>query len=95
MTASAIQWRAPRRTISQPPFEEDAKKVLERLSHAPAELRQGITAGLVGGPWVGGLPRYIWLRTGAAVVEFRLEDPEQARYIRYELHPSEWPEGIA
>ncbi|ONI76203.1 hypothetical protein ALI144C_36635 [Actinosynnema sp. ALI-1.44] len=58
------------------------------------EVRAGLAAHLVGGPWVDGLPRYIWYSTGETVVEFRLADPAQARYVRYELHPSEWPEGI-
>jgi hypothetical protein len=93
--ASAIRWRAPRRTvISQPPKTELAK-VLDRIHHPPAELRAGLEAGLVGAPWVDGLPRYVWYRDGDTVVESRLTDPAQARYTQYELHPSEWPEGVA
>jgi hypothetical protein len=70
-------------------------KVLNRVHHPPVELRAGLEAGLVGGPWVDGLPRYVWYSDGERVVESRLTDPAQARYVQYELHPSEWPEGVA
>jgi hypothetical protein len=90
-----IRRRAPRRTIISPAEEIDLEKVLERLGRAPEELRAGLTADLVGGPWVDGLPRYVWHRDGDTVVEFRLSDPARAEYARYELHPSEWPEGVA
>jgi hypothetical protein len=98
--ATSIRRRAPRRTIVSQAKEFDPEKALERVGRAAEELRAGLTAGLVAGPWVDGLPRYVWHRagdtgdTGDTIVEFRLSDPARAEYARYELHPSEWPEGV-
>ncbi|WKU48929.1 hypothetical protein Q3V23_35395 [Streptomyces sp. VNUA116] len=66
------------------------------LACAPlATLRSGILTGHLGGPWLGGFPRYVWHRSGDTVVEFRLTGRRPGEYTGYELHPSEWPEGLA
>jgi hypothetical protein len=96
-----VRWRAPRRTVSSPPSETSPKIAVSRVSVAGpagagdlAALHGGITAGPTGGPWQGELPRYVWSRHGDRVQEFRLADPEKGSYTVYELHPSEWPEGL-
>jgi hypothetical protein len=98
---SSNRWRAPRRTLGQLPADHSREALLSRLEvrstnslQDTAELRSGFAAGLVGGPWTASLPRYIWSRQGGLVREFRLVEPERARYVGYDLHPSEWPEGL-
>jgi hypothetical protein len=97
-----VRWRAPRRTASSPPPENSPGIAVSRVSVTGpaaagdlAALHGGITAGPTGGPWVGELPRYVWSRRDERVREFRLEDPGKGSYVVYELHPSEWPEGLA
>ncbi|MGK5547675.1 hypothetical protein ACSNOH_23490 [Streptomyces sp. URMC 127] len=66
------------------------------LASAPLRtLRSGILTGHLGGPWLNGFPRYVWHRSGDTVVEFRLTGRRPGEYSGYELHPSEWPEGLA
>ncbi|WP_367137302.1 MULTISPECIES: hypothetical protein [Streptomyces] len=66
------------------------------LASAPlGTLRSGILTGHLGGPWLDGFPRYVWHRSGDIVVEFRLTGRRPGEYSGYELHPSEWPEGLA
>ncbi|MEV4923885.1 hypothetical protein [Streptomyces roseoverticillatus] len=66
------------------------------LASAPlGTLRSGILTGHLGGPWLSGFPRYVWHRSGDTVVEFRLTGRRPGEYTGYELHPSEWPEGLA
>lgn len=93
--------RVPRRAAIPPPAEFAADAVVcgVRVTGpaAPddlAALHGGITAGPLGGPWRNGLPGYVWSRADGQIREFRLADPEKGDYVVYELHPSEWPEGL-
>jgi hypothetical protein len=90
-----IRWRAPRRTVVSPPTIAVNTAVSSTDDTLTALLLNGISAGLVGGPWVDDLPRYVWHSDGDAVREFRLDEPATGRYAAYALHPSEWPEGLA
>ena len=95
--------RAPRRAIVALPennrrsLPTDRVTVLETANgiDLTALLRAGMDSGSVAGPWYGELPRYVWSRAGDNVREFQLVDVEQGGYSSYELHPSEWPEGLA
>jgi hypothetical protein len=89
------------RRVSFELWEETGKPVGDLLTwgnsidSAPLDtLREGILAGFLGGPWLGDYPQYVWHRTGDTVHEFRLTDRRLGRYTGYELHPSEWPEGM-
>ncbi|MEV6669004.1 hypothetical protein [Streptomyces sp. NPDC051162] len=78
------------------PAPADLLAVTGSLSSAPlGTLRSGIRTGFLGGPWQDGFPRYVWQRSGDSVVEFRLTGRTPGEYTGYELHPSEWPEGLA
>ncbi|MEU3752595.1 hypothetical protein AB0H17_07450 [Streptomyces olivoreticuli] len=78
------------------PAPADLLAVSGPLLSAPlGTLRSGIRTGFLGGPWQDGFPRYVWHRSGDRVVEFRLTGRTPGEYTGYELHPSEWPEGLA
>ena len=96
-----VRRRLPRRTASSPPAQNSPESAVGRVSITGpaavgdlAALHRGITAGPAGGPWLGELPRYVWSRHDDRVREFRLDDPGKGGYVVYELHPSEWPEGL-
>jgi hypothetical protein len=80
-------------------WDDMAKPPVDILSWGDAtvatpdhSLRSAVRGGLFGGPWLDGFPRYIWLRNGDSVREFRLVSRATGSYIGYALHPSEWPE---
>lgn len=78
------------------PAPADLLPFPDSLAAAPlGTLRSGIRTGFLGGPWQDGFPRYVWQRSGDSVVEFRLTGRSPGEYTGYELHPSEWPEGLA
>ncbi|MFC5725032.1 hypothetical protein ACFP1Z_33310 [Streptomyces gamaensis] len=62
-------------------------------------LSAGLRTGFLGGPWRDGFPRYAWHcasgADGVRVLEFRLTGRVPGEYAGYELHPSEWPEGLS
>lgn len=65
----------------------------------PAELtawlRRAITMGMIGEPWDGDFPRYVWHREGEIVYEGRLVNQELGQYKGWPLDPTEWPEALA
>lgn len=59
-----------------------------------AWIQESIRAGLVGGPWEGGFPRYVWCVRDGAVYEARLVNRGNGEYKGYQLQESECPSGI-
>lgn len=57
-------------------------------------LRESLKAGLVGDPWEGIFPRYVWWKNETTVYEGRLVNKETGEYKGYHLESDEWPEGI-
>jgi hypothetical protein len=57
-------------------------------------LQQGVEAGLVGGPWEGHFPRYVWHRREGVCYEGRLVNREAGEYKGYPLADAESPEGV-
>jgi hypothetical protein len=58
-------------------------------------LRDALTRGVVGGPWEGAFPRYVWHLEGGIVFEGRLVNRIQGQYKGYPLNEDEWPPHIA
>ncbi len=58
-------------------------------------LREALRKGVVGAPWEGDFPRYVWHREGDIVFEGRLTNREAGEYKGYPLLNDEWPEGLA
>ena len=59
-----------------------------------AWLCRAIRAGLVGAPWEGEFPRYVWYKHEETVFEGRLVNRETGEYKGYPLNRDEWPHGI-
>lgn len=57
-------------------------------------LRRALGNGMVGAPWEGDFPRYVWHQEGEVVFEGRLTNREAGEYKGYPLQPDEWPEGM-
>ena len=80
-----------------PRLRADASKCNPNLAD-PAELTswlQGaVSAGLIGEPWLGDFPRYVWCHQGDETYEAMLVNKEQGQYKGYPLSPDEWPEGL-
>lgn len=58
------------------------------------QLRDCIRKGLVGAPWEGSFPRYVWGMIEGQVFEARLVNREQGEYKGYPLEQAAWPEGL-
>jgi hypothetical protein len=81
----------------QPKLRADATRCDPRLTDAneiTAWLRAGIAAGLVGYPWEGDFPRYVWYRVDELCYEARLVNREAGQYKGYSLVDDECPEGL-
>jgi hypothetical protein len=81
----------------QPKLRADATKCDPRLTdpdQITAWLRAGIEAGLVGHPWEGDFPRYVWFRVNTVCYEGRLVNREAGEYKGYALADDESPAGI-
>lgn len=91
----SVRQRPPRRAVSRHVPDGSRLDAVAANPDLTALLREGIDAGLIGGPWIGGRPRYVWRSAEGVVSEFRLEDPDEGLYAHHGLHPSEWPEGVA
>lgn len=57
-------------------------------------LRDAIRRRVVGHPWEGGYPRYVWASIDGEVYEARLVNQGTGEYKGYMLTRSEWPEGM-
>jgi hypothetical protein len=57
-------------------------------------LRAGIAAGLVGYPWRGDFPSYVWCRVEELCYEARLVNRDAGHYKGYALTKHESPEGV-
>jgi hypothetical protein len=60
-----------------------------------AQLAAAFEQGQVSGPWENGFPRYVWLREGDSVLEYRLIRRGAGVYTGYRLPPSYFPEGLS
>jgi hypothetical protein len=60
-----------------------------------AQLAAAFEQGQVSGPWENGFPRYVWLREGDSVLEYRLIRHSAGVYTGYRLPPSYFPEGLS
>ena len=68
------------------------REITEQL--ASQWLRIAIRRGVVGAPWEGGFPRYLWYRDGDRVYEGRLVNSGNGEYKGYPLDTDEWPSGL-
>lgn len=57
-------------------------------------IRESIRSGVVGEPWEGRFPRYVWCLRDGSVYEGRLVNQGNGEYKGYELEKEEWPPGI-
>lgn len=57
-------------------------------------IRESIRAGVIGGPWEGDFPRYVWCFREDMVYEARLVNQAKGEYKGYQLERVEWPPGI-
>ena len=72
-------------------------KALDGKEEDPtAWLQQAIRKGMVGFPWEGRFPRYVWYHDydGDVVYEARLVNRGNGEYKGYPLLREEWPKGI-
>lgn len=76
----------------------DASICERRLARDQAEvqrwLQTAISRGVVGEPWEGEFPRYVWYKDAGTVYEGRLVNREQGSYKGYPLAREEWPPGV-
>jgi len=64
-----------------------------RRSEIGMWLREGIRTGMIGEPWDGRFPRYVWYQEGGCLYEARLVNRGTGEYKGYALRADEWPEG--
>jgi hypothetical protein len=57
-------------------------------------LREGIEDGLIGAPWEGEFPRYVWRVVDGVCYAGRLVNRDAGTYKGYPLDADEGPEGV-
>ena len=68
------------------------REITEELANQWLSI--AIRRGVVGAPWEGGFPRYLWYKAGDNVYEGRLVNSGKGEYKGYPLGRDEWPSGI-
>lgn len=57
-------------------------------------LRSAIRRGMVGPPWEGEFPKYVWHREGDTVFKGQLVNHLQGSYKGYPIDRKDWPKAL-
>jgi hypothetical protein len=74
-------------SICDPNISRDQDGLTERL-------RESIRAGIIGAPWEGRFPRYVWCKIDDSIFEARLVNKGSGQYKGYKLEPEQYPQGV-